>query len=212
MNWTQRPQKNSKRSKSILVWGPPTQPYCCSSASNITAPTPSLPFSSPSPQGQKEIMCLEGSGKVVWRSDSLQLTCSKKNEFCRLPCGCSPSCPTLAQSQKGNGLMPSLGVTGQVQFTHCVAQPLQRFSSFLYYVSCSTLERLFPYLRVIVAYEPPELLFGIERGRKHKGQLPFSCLHLMMMHYSKGAASRVTGGGNWGPQQPRAWAPGVAHH
>lgn len=173
MNWTQRPQKNSKRSKSILVWGPPTQPYCCSSASNITVPTPSLPFPSPSPQGQKEIMCLEGSGKLVWPSDSLQLTCSKKNEFCRLPRGCSPSCPTLAQSQKGNGLMPSLGVTGQVQFTHCVAQPLQRFSSFLYYVSCSTLERLFPYLRVIVAYGPQSCFSGLREAGSIKASYHF---------------------------------------
>lgn len=97
-------------------------------------------------------MCLEGSGKLVWPSDSLQLRHSKKNSFYRLPRGRSPSCPTLAQPQKGSGPVPSLGVTGQLEFTPWVAEQLRASdtsgcSILFYYVVFSSLEIQFPYLR-----------------------------------------------------------------
>lgn len=74
-SWT----PESKGVKVILVWqGIPTQPCCCSQPLTQALWTKNRgvhtqpPSTSPNPQGQKEVMCLEGSGMAVWPSDSLQ--------------------------------------------------------------------------------------------------------------------------------------------
>lgn len=79
-----------------------------------------------------------------------------------------------------------------MEFTPCIAEQLQTldtsgFSIPFCYVSFSSLETQFPYLRVIVAYGPQSCFSGLREAGSIKASYDFLVLSDGVLHYSKGA-------------------------